>query len=194
MDLTLLSLSIKVFKFEFEFSTTDHCSSLLAGMNSEQVARLQKIQKHAARPVFRKQRSDHVTPLRKKLHWLPAAERIFFKLATLSFRYFDDTLPPYLYRHFSSYTPSRSLLSSSQKRLTVARVDLKSVLARSFQCQAPAAWSSLPLNIRLFSSLLSFEAQLETHPFRLTVILTNHLCVRLGWKLTVCCRQRMKDR
>ena len=38
------------------------------------------------------------------LHWLPIAESIFFKLATLSFRCFDGTLPPYRSSHLSSYS------------------------------------------------------------------------------------------
>ena len=37
--------------------------------------------------------------------------------------------------------------------------------ARSFQCKAPVVWNSLPLNIRLCSSLLSFKAQLKAHFF-----------------------------
>ena len=106
-----------------------------------------------------------VTSLWKKLHWPPVSERIVFKLATLSFRCFDGTLPPYLSCCLSSYSPSRSLLSSSQKRLTVPRVNLKSAGARSFQHQAPLVWNSLPLKIHLCSSLLSFKARLKTHLF-----------------------------
>ena len=46
----------------------DYCNSLLAGMTSEQIALLQKIQNHAARLTFRKKRHDLVSPLLKKLH------------------------------------------------------------------------------------------------------------------------------
>ena len=82
-----------------------HASSLelttaikgLADVTSEQTARLQKIQNHAARLTFCKKRLVYVTPLLKKLHWLPVSERVVFKLATLSFGYFDGTLPPYLF-------------------------------------------------------------------------------------------------
>jgi hypothetical protein len=148
-------------------SKIDYCNSLLAGITSEQIARLQKIQNHAARLTFRKKRHDHVTPLLKKLHWLPVAERIDFKLATISFRYFDGTLPPYLSCCLSSYSPLRTLRSSSQKLLTIPRVNLKSAGARSFQYQAPLIWNSLPLEVRLSVSLSSFKTQLKTHLFRI---------------------------
>ena len=95
-------------------SRIDYCNSLLAGITSEQIARLQKIQNRAARLIFRKKRHDHVTPLLKKFYWVPVSERIVFQLATLSFLYFDGTLPPYLSCCLSSYSSSRSLRSSSQ--------------------------------------------------------------------------------
>ena len=108
------------------FSRIDNCNSLLAGITSEQIGGLQKIQNHATRLTVRKKRHDHVTRLMKKLHWLPLSERTVFKLATLSFRYFDGTLPPYLSYCLSSYSSSRSLRSSSQELLAVPRVNLKS--------------------------------------------------------------------
>ena len=52
-------------------SRIDYCSSLLAGIIAEHIVRLQKIQSHAARLTFHKKRHDHVTPLLKKLHWIP---------------------------------------------------------------------------------------------------------------------------
>ena len=44
-----------------------------------------KNQNHAATVVFRKSRHEPVTPLLKKLHWLPVKERILFKIATSAF-------------------------------------------------------------------------------------------------------------
>ena len=146
-------------------SRIDYCNSLMAGITSEQIAGLQKVRNHRARLTFRKKRHDHVTPLLKKLHWLPVPERIVFKLATLSFRYFDGTLPPYLSCCLSPSSSSRSLRSSSQKLLTVPRVNLKSAGARSFQYQVPLVWHSLPLKIRLCSFLSSFESKLKTYLF-----------------------------
>ena len=98
-------------------SRIDYCNSLLAGITSDQIARLQRILNNSARLIFRKKRSEHVTLILISLHWLPIKQRIEYKLATLAFRYFDGTLPPYLSHWLSSHTPHRSLRSSSDKLL-----------------------------------------------------------------------------
>ena len=81
--------------------------------------RLQKIQNHAAKVVFRKSKHEPVTPLLKKLHWLPVKERILFKKATFAFRFFDGTLPPYLSSCLSVYTPSCTHRSSSDEKKNI---------------------------------------------------------------------------
>ena len=57
-------------------SRIDYCSSLLAGISSGQIARLQRILNNSARLIFRKKRSEHVTPMLIPLHWLPIKQRI----------------------------------------------------------------------------------------------------------------------
>ena len=97
----------------FVVSRLDYYNSLLINITSDQMYRLQKIQNHAAKVVLFKSKHEHVTPLLKKIHWLPVKERILFKIATFAFRFFDDNLPPYLSSCLSVYTPSRTLRSSS---------------------------------------------------------------------------------
>ena len=87
-------------------SRLDYCNATFAGVVDEQIARIQKIQNNAARLILGKKKRkkekkkekkrDHVIPLLKELHWLPVKYRIQYKLATLAFRHFDGTLPPYL--------------------------------------------------------------------------------------------------
>ena len=94
-------------------SRLDYCSATFAGVANEQIARIQKIQNNAARLILKKSKRDHVTPLLKDLRWLPVKYRIQYKLATLAFRHFDVTLPPYLSSSLCTYQPSRSLRSST---------------------------------------------------------------------------------
>ena len=91
-------------------SRLDYCNATFAGVVDEQIARIQKIQNNAARLILKKWKRDHVTPLLKELHWLPVKYRIQYKLATLAFRHFDGTLPPYLSPSLCKYRPSRSVL------------------------------------------------------------------------------------
>ena len=146
-------------------SRIDYCNSILYGLPSSQLSRLQRVQNHSARLVMRKRKRDHVTPLLKKLHWLPVPFRISYKLAVLAYRHFENTLPPYLSMSLSIYQPSRSLRSSSEKLLVVPSKKLKSFGQRSFSFSAAKVWNSLPSHLRNSSSLSLFKSRLKTHFF-----------------------------
>ena len=128
--------------------------------------RLQKLQNYAAKVVFGKSKHEHVTPLLKKLHWLPVKEWILFNIATFAFRFFDGTLPPFLSSCLSVYTPSHTLRSSSdEKTLSSAKWKLNGFGHRSFSVQAPLVWNSLPPHIRHSCSLSQFKTSLKKFLF-----------------------------
>ena len=102
-------------------SRLDYCNSVFIGLPADQIARLQRVQNNAARLVFKKRRRDHVTPLLKELHWLPVKFRCQYKTATLAYRHFDGSLPPYLSSSLCTYEPSRSLRSSNEKLLKIPK-------------------------------------------------------------------------
>ncbi len=76
----------------------EYCNALLAGLISNTIKPLQRIQNAAARLVFNEPKQARVTPLFISLHWLPVAARIKFK--TLMFAYrtttgcYESTSPP----------------------------------------------------------------------------------------------------
>ena len=132
---------------------------------SDQMAGLQRIQNNSARLIFRKKRSEHVTPSLISHHWLPIEQRIEYKLAA----WLSATLMvhfPLTSQTVSFYTPRRSVRSSSDVLFSVPRVNLKSAGARSFQYQVPCVKNSVPIQIRLSPSLTSFKCSLKTHLFR----------------------------
>ena len=75
-------------------SRLDYYNYIFEGLLAEQIARLQMFQNCPARPVMRKSKREHITPLLKKVHWLPAKFRIQYKIATFAYRHYEGSLPP----------------------------------------------------------------------------------------------------
>ena len=98
-------------------SRLDFCNSLLMATPNAIIQPLQTLQNSAARLVFRSRRTRYCTPLLHKLHWLPIAERIRFKVCCLCFKVVTGSAPVYLFKLLHAYTPSRTLRSSSDTRL-----------------------------------------------------------------------------
>ena len=63
----------------------DHCNSILAGVSSQLLQKLQ-IQNAAARLITGARRCDHMTPVLRDLHWLPIRQRITFKTVVLAYK------------------------------------------------------------------------------------------------------------
>ena len=67
-------------------STLDYCNSLLHSIPKLHLNKLQRVQNSLARVVNESTRFISSKPLLKRLHWLPIASRIDFKIATLTYR------------------------------------------------------------------------------------------------------------
>ena len=150
----------------YVLSKLDYCNSLLANCPKYLLDKLQRVQNAAARLVFRAKKHEHITPLLKKLHWLPIEQRIKYKLSSICFNFFNNTSPAYISDLLTIYTPSRNLRSSSDSRLLcIPRTKTSSYGRRSFTYAAPSLWNSLPKSVRHAQTLASFKRSLKTYLF-----------------------------
>ena len=112
------------------------------------------------------EKTDHITPHLRTLHWLPVHARIEYKLCSLCFGAITSAGPVYLSDLLKIYTPSRQLRSSADIGiLFIPSVNTKSYGERSFSYTSPTLWNTLPKDIRFSQSVSSFRSELKTHLF-----------------------------
>ena len=159
--------AVKTLVCSLVLSRIDYCNSLLAGLPQCLLKKIQYVQNAAAKMIFRAPKSDHVSPLLQKLHWLPISCRIEHKMSSLCYSSLSGTGPQYLSDLIQVYTSSRCLRSSSDTRiLRIPTVKTKSYGQRSFAYQGPTIWNKLPLEIRHQGTIDGLKRALKTHLFR----------------------------
>ena len=92
-------------------SKLDYCNSLYNGISQANLNKIQRIQNTLAHVVINTSKFEHITPILKKLHWLPIKQRIDYKLCLLTYKTLQIQQPTYLYNSFSF--PSHSLSTRS---------------------------------------------------------------------------------
>ena len=95
--------------YAFVRSKIDVGNALLYRLPLKQIQRLQKVQNWAARLIDGAMKYSHTTPLLMKLHWLPIAVRVEFKILLLTHRALTGHAPRYIEQCVSRRQPVGSL-------------------------------------------------------------------------------------
>ena len=148
----------------FVSSRLDYYNSLFRSLSKFNLHRLQSIQNSAARIVTNLSKYTRITPLLRKLHWLPIQFRSEFKSATLGYKFIHTGFPKYFTSHLSTYcTTSNTRRSLSVANfLTDQNFNPKFTSLSSLAFDAPTVWNSLPEGIRASPTIASFR-KLKTY-------------------------------
>src|SRR6266496_3363822 len=145
-------------------SKLDYCNSLYYFLPNSSIHRLQLVQNSLARVVIHSTlRHHHITPVLKRLHWLPVEQRIKSKIACITFKSLHYQLLSYICELLSPVAQS-GRRSSSNKLLNLQRVNTISGL-RPFLSSAPKIWNYLPTSLCLSPTYSSFRFKLKTFLF-----------------------------
>ena len=93
------------------------------------------------------------------------AHRVSHRVRNFTFKALNKQAPTYLTDLLISYTPSRSLRSSSKNLLKIPMYNLKSYGGRSFALASAVLWNSLPQSLRDLQSVETFKRKLKKHLF-----------------------------
>jgi len=80
-------------------SRIDYFNAVLHSAPSGTIQKLQRVQNNAVRVVLQVPWRSHTNSLLQELHWLPVEQRITYKLAVLTYKTRQTSVPEYLSRH-----------------------------------------------------------------------------------------------
>ncbi len=103
------------------------------------------------------------------LHWLPIAARIKFKVLMFAYKTTTGAAPIYLNLLVQTYAPSRSLRSTSERRLVVPSQRGTKSLSQTFSWTVPSWWNDLPISIRTAESLAIFKKMAKDSAVRIEI-------------------------
>ena len=132
----------------------DYCNALCYDLPAKVIGKLQRAQNAAARLVTKTKKFDHITPHLKALHWLPARQRIAFKVLIMVYKAVHKDAPRYICELVTEKPSIRSLRSGGQRLLVEPPSRLRSYGDRAFKNSGPRLWNKLPLYIREADTLV----------------------------------------
>ena len=126
-------------------------TGLLCGAPEYQIKKLQRVMNATARLDYRAPKYCHITPLQRKLQWLPVCLRVEFKILLVKFKILHGVAPSYLKDLVSVLPDSHYQLRRNNNGILLGRPRLrtkKTMGDRAFSIAPPFLWNSLPLPIR----------------------------------------------
>ena len=154
-----------------------HLNAVGCALLLRELRHLQLVQNTAARIVTLTEKTEHIKPILKNLHWLPAKDCSDHKILSMAHNCFSGTGPKYLQDLIPRYEPLQPHQSSSKSRLCIASVDenhtksssasrLSQTLPPDSEMPSLECWENLSL-LQLFTGI---STSLAFKPVNRTII------------------------
>ena len=141
----------------------DYCLTIWGNTSKNNLERIHKLQKYAARIILDAPPDSPSLPLFNELGWLNVFERMEFNKAVLLFKSVHGMCPDYLSEMFTVQPSSvYSLRSSTHQNLNIPK-HRNELFKRTLQYSGVIIWNGLPSNLRSAPSLASFKQNLFKH-------------------------------
>ena len=136
-------------------SRLDYCNALYLHLPKRQLKRLQIVINRCARMIFGLKRTARITTyLKTRLHWLPIAARIDFKVLLLVFKAIEFNQPQYLCDSLITTRRETRLKEHKSK-------GGHAFIRRSFHHSAPRLYNKIPRKIKSLK-IAAFKKNLKT--------------------------------
>ena len=121
-------------------------NSLLYKVPEYLTNRLQLVQNNAVRLILKQNKSCHITPHLKDMHWLPIKSRIEYKIFMLVYKCLHGEGPMYLASLLKQFRPAQQLCSSD--KLLLEEPKTKRLYGdRAFSVAGPKLWNNLDIKL-----------------------------------------------
>ena len=128
----------------------------------------ERVHNTAARLITRTKKTDHISPVLIRLHWLPVEYRSQYKLSLYVFKALHGLAPVYVTELVNPYVPSRSLRSQLHvaSLLQIPTTRTKTYGNHRFDKTESTLWNNIPLQLKTVDSLSVFKSCLRTYFFK----------------------------
>ncbi|KAJ8732167.1 hypothetical protein PYW08_014897 [Mythimna loreyi] len=141
------------------FPLIDYADVCYYDLNADLLNKLDRLLNNCIRFVFNLRKYDHVSEHRSLLKWLPIRQRRALRALTTLFSFLcNPSSPSYLMSEIQFLGSGHNKnLRSSNNRLLQCPLHRSGLIHSSFFVQAISLWNTLPPNIRMATSRLSFK-------------------------------------